>query len=216
MYYSFIFFLHISYGKYSNAEVSEPATYAKRLEFSYLCFGISNVIYAMDFPIGKTLFGLTFIFTLSYSLLLMRFDKPIDKKKRIIVNENGDREPYVISNDGHYFVYTMFILSMAGAMLAESITFAALGGPLIQSVSLQFFSIFVLFGIQVSTQGATDRQRFAPLMLIVYFQVDFFQTSLFLNSNFGTKEFWLMIIVGECSSIIKNCGFNFLACSTNL
>mgnify|MGYP006925719412 CR=1 FL=1 len=46
---------------------------------------------------------------------------------------------------------------------------------------------------------------------MIYYEVDFFQTCLFLNSDMMGGQFWAMLAIGEVSSLMKNAGLgNFL------
>jgi hypothetical protein len=75
-------------------------------------------------------------------------------------------------------------------------------------MALQIAAAFILFAAQTLSIRATDIRRFAPLLVIIYFQVDYLQTALFLTADIviGGAEFWNMLAIGEVASIIKNCG----------
>lgn len=94
----------------------------------------------------------------------------------------------------------------AGSGLAVSLSLSSEGGLIAQTVVLQGMAMLMLTGAMFLAKGATNVKRFPLLMLMIYFQVDFFQTSLLLNSDFASKEFWIMIFIGEVSSFVKNCG----------
>jgi hypothetical protein len=53
---------------------------------------------------------------------------------------------------------------------------------------------------------ATDKNRFGLLLLVLYIQVDLTQTLLFLQADILSSEFFLMILIQEVASLMKNCG----------
>jgi len=115
----------------------------------------------------------------------------------------------------------ILLITSTGPALAIALGGSSEAGPIAQTITLQFMSILFLSASMVVSQRATDKKRFAILMLMVYFQVDYFQTSLLITSNFASPEFWKMIVIGELSSLFKNCGLlayvSYLVCirSTN-
>ena len=103
-----------------------------------------------------------------------------------------------------YFALLLYLFSSAGFILSVGLMFTQ--DPVAQSIILQIASIVFLIGSQWISQRSTDSERFAPLMLIVYFQVDFFQICLFLSTDLFGGDWWGMIILTEVASLFKNCG----------
>jgi len=77
----------------------------------------------------------------------------------------------------------------------------------VQSLALQLCSILILTSAHKCSLRSTDELRFAPLMLTIYFQVDLFQTFLYLKEDSFSISFWQVIAVQEVASIAKNSGY---------
>lgn len=76
-----------------------------------------------------------------------------------------------------------------------------------QSAILQFSAVLMLRMAQKFGICATDSDSFSPLMLSIYFQVDLFQSFLFLKTELFSVEFFQMLALQEAFSITKNAGF---------
>jgi hypothetical protein len=77
---------------------------------------------------------------------------------------------------------------------------------LIQTVALQLYAMLILATAKEVGLRCTDTERFAPLMLVLYYQVDMTQTFLFLQERAFSVAFFEMIAVQEAASIAKNSG----------
>ena len=133
---------------------------------------------------------------------LLAADKPLEKARRV-VTVNGKDEKHEITCDGYYFVVRArpkvaalalysnstspsppqgynFLISAAGIGLGFVLVVLGDAAAVIQSVGLQLTSLITLRGAQSVGIRTTDTDRFAPLMLIVYFIVDLLQSFLYL------------------------------------
>jgi len=192
IFFAFLLFLHFYYGK-SGEENSEPATFTKYLVAP---FYVSMILWCAFFlfgfvDLGSLLFLANFVYAIVVLVWLIYADKPYDKTKREIVAEDGTTTKHVIQNDGYYFAVLIFMLISTGIILGIVLGIFKAGGPVAQSAGLQFMSILLLVASQVVSQRSTDIGKFAPLMLIIYFQVDFFQASLFLTTDFFGASCWI-------------------------
>ena len=120
--------------------------------------------------------------------------------------QETNKKKYIIVNDGYYLPILVFLISTTGANLTTLLSSARDSSPLQQTVTLQFASVLILVGSLWISHRCTDHIRFAPLMLTVYFQVDFFQLCLFLGTDIFSAECALMLLCTEVSSMFKNCG----------
>ena len=66
--------------------------------------------------------------------------------------------------------------------------------------------MLLLTAAQKISIRASDERKFPPLMLMIYFSIDYFQTSLYTTANVLSADFWIMICIGEISSLAKNTG----------
>ena len=205
-------FLHFAFGRCSE-EAGEPATYFKILMPPYyLSLALSYGIMPNNKALGTSIFDVGTLYFIVVTIWLIAFDKPIDKTKRKTTAADGSVTKHVIANDGYYFIYLIALYTSTGAGLAIFLSASAAGGPVAQTIVLQFFSVLILSAFLNFTQRATDKRRFAILMLMGYIQVDYFQTALLLTSDLRSLEFWKMIFIGELGSLVKNCGIlGFLA-----
>lgn len=78
--------------------------------------------------------------------------------------------------------------------------------PLFQTLALQVYAMLSLALAKEISLRCTDANRFAPLMLVVYYSVDMTQTFLFLQERAFSVAFFEMIAVQEAASIAKNSG----------
>ena len=175
IFFAFLLFLHLYYGK-SGEENSEPATFTKYLGAPlYVSMILVYTLPLFGFvDLANLIWLATFVYAIVAIIWLIYADKPYDKTKREIVTEDGTTTKHVIQNDGYYFAGLIFMLISTGNILGIVLGIFKAGGPVAQSAGLQFMSILSLVASQVVSQRSTDIGKFAPLMLVIYFQVDFF------------------------------------------
>ena len=116
-----------------------------------------------------------------------------------------ERENYEINNDGYYFPLYYYLGTATGVILGMIVQrFQQAGvGSVGQSIVLQFLSLLLLTAAQKMTFRATNNARFGALMLMLYYQVDMFQTYLFLQVPFFSSHFWQMLLVAGGRIYVK-------------
>ncbi|GMI30416.1 hypothetical protein TeGR_g8439, partial [Tetraparma gracilis] len=188
-------------------EAHAPPTYMKYLTVPvYILSGAGSVDLAVNggkyyVPIA----GLVFLYGIPVVCYLLAADKPLEKARRV-VTVNGKEEKHEITCDGYYFVGYSWLIISVGLGLGFVLVILGDAGAVIQSVGLQFFSLICLRAAQSCGIRTTDTDRFAPLMLILYFIVDLLQSFLYLKENMFSTDFFKMLAVQESFSIAKNSG----------
>ena len=102
-----------------------------------------------------------------------------------------------------------FLLTVSGALLMIPIMLGERdeAGPVEKSLTLQIAAIILLNAVFTASKRATDNYKFPPLLLVVYFQVDFYQLTLLLSiEDLRPSTFVIMILISCFSSDLKNCG----------
>ena len=128
--------------------------------------------------------------------------------------------PYVITQDPSYFSTLMLLFVQSGVGLGMAIITASMfANPevetaVIQSLMLQFVSNLYLAAAMKVALRATDEERFAPLMLVIYLSTDLLQTLFYIGVPLFSKTFFKMVFIQEASSMVKNCGGQELAAYT--
>ncbi|GMI19146.1 hypothetical protein TeGR_g4693 [Tetraparma gracilis] len=188
-------------------EAHAPPTYMKYLIVPvYILAALQSVDKAVTGgKYGLALMGLGMLYSIPFACYLLAADKPLEKARRV-VTVNGKDEKHEITCDGYYFVSYNWLIIGAGGGLGFVLVILGDAAAVVQSVGLQLTSLLVLRGAQSVGIRTTDTDRFAPLMLIVYFIVDLLQSFLYLKENMFGTDFFKMLAVQEAFSIAKNSG----------
>ena len=139
-------FLHFAFGRFSE-EAGEPATYAKVLYPPfYLVYALNTVFYTTpnNEALSSLIAGIQTMYVIVVTIWLLAFDKPIDKTKRETTAADGSVTNHVIANDGYYFTALIYLYCMTGPVLAAMLSASAAGGPVVQTIVLQFMSVLYL------------------------------------------------------------------------
>ena len=102
-----------------------------------------------------------------------------------------------------------FLLITSGISFVLPIKLGATmeAGPVEQTLLLQITAIVILNAVLIFSKRATDNFKFPPLLLVVYFQADFYQLALLLSiDDLRSSTFWIILLLSEVSSTMKNCG----------
>ena len=212
----YFFFLHVFYGGGGTSSVLDspppPPTYAKyvvpSILFASLAYSVLPSIPAYEF-LAPILLPLLHTHVLVSTIFLIYGDKPIDKSKREVVVD-GVTLDYYISGDGYYFAgffWLMISLStfLAVGQLVTTVSFP--NDPLASTVVTQILSFLLLAGSRNFSLRCSDENRFALLMLVVFFEIHFFQSMFFLQVDMFSPDFWKMVLVTEIGSMSRNSGF---------
>ena len=138
--------LHFEFGR-SSEEAGEPATYAKVLwPPFYLAYALNIVFYTTpnNEALSSLIAGIVFLYVIVVGIWLLAFNKPIDKTKRTTTAADGSVTNHVIANDGYYFTALIYLYCMTGPVLAAMLSASAAGGPVVQTIVLQFMSVLYL------------------------------------------------------------------------
>ncbi|GMI30010.1 hypothetical protein TeGR_g2344, partial [Tetraparma gracilis] len=188
-------------------EAHAPPTYMKYLAVPLYILAVA-VSVDMAVTGGKNtgaIMGLAMLYFIPVVCYLLAADKPLEKARRV-VTVNGKDEKHEITCDGYYFVCYINLISTAGIGLGFVLVILGDAAAVIQSVGLQLTSLLVLRAAQSFGIRTTDTDRFAPLMLILYFIVDLLQSFLYLKENMFSTDFFKMLAIQEAFSIAKNSG----------
>ncbi|GMI52629.1 hypothetical protein TeGR_g1955, partial [Tetraparma gracilis] len=161
-------------------EAHAPPTYMKYLIVPVYILGVlQSVDYVTGGKYSAPIMGLLFLYAIFVQCYLLAADKPLEKARRV-VTVNGKDEKHEITCDGYYFVFYNWLISRAGLGLGFVLVILGDAAAVIQSVGLQLTSLILLRAAQSVGIRTTDTDRFAPLMLIIYFVVDLLQSFLYL------------------------------------
>ncbi|GMI36095.1 hypothetical protein TeGR_g5600, partial [Tetraparma gracilis] len=101
-------------------------------------------------------------------------------------------------------VFYLYLIRTVGSGLGLTLLLFNRTSPLGQSAVLQATSFVCLTAASHVGFRGTNEERFPPLMLAIFFQVDLFASFLYLKEDIFSVVFWLMLITQEGASIFKN------------
>ena len=103
----FFLFIHVSFGKYGE-EDGEAITFSKYLMPPVsILMSLGYAFMPSNKLLGDLFFVIGFVAFVVVAVVLMAFDKPIDKTKRKTIAEDGTTTTHIIANNGYYFSVRM-------------------------------------------------------------------------------------------------------------
>ena len=114
-----------------------------------------------------------------------------------------------ISYSWVYLCYFMFLSTTVGVFLGVIFAFQKHQSVLSKAIAMQIFVSIVFSVFTVSAKRSTDNAKFGILMLMGYFQVDFFQSAFYLVGDemlTNPKTFVYLVMVQEIFGVLKTAG----------